>query len=542
MDTTSAPLVPYLHLFPMELWLACWTLCSSRQLRRLSLVCQLFRAICFPQLLQNQAVNMWKLQAGANEENWVDRLQELHRSAVRLDRLAKSSHVGSIRSWMFMGNNNSPGLAYLHVQNIHMFDVIYDRVLAKFSSTLGLYQNLRSLYLGSITIDEPFRTTLSSLSMLEDLTLRVCDVVAREGFLMEVHLFSFSGDLIRRGARSNTTLPLRIVSPKGLYKLDIDATPDSMSLITGFGAGKFPDLVDLSLHELFDVEVLLGFLNQCPRLEALTIRRDPGNMVVSLPKYLPRDIIPRLQRFTGLQELVGLFVLNRPVGAVTAFYESRDFIGGAPHTSVETLLLLLNDILRSSVPLLSLCLPSAPPSLDLIEAIASRFPEIKELSLTIFQPRSLLSMRVYANYGVPKVDLDIRSPELRDEDAFDNLPEDDLSDTEGYVPPPVVVVQHRADPEIITSTNLHTILNWIVCGRVLLPPTMEVLRFEVHEEEIPKEPRVISLDDQHRVIAALSEQCPLIRAVHIGYPSNFWRREGTLWKCSDKSSLQVVSN
>ncbi|KAJ7466044.1 hypothetical protein FB451DRAFT_964209, partial [Mycena latifolia] len=44
---------PYQHILPPEIWLACWTLCSTRQLRRLSLVCQLFRSLCLPLLFQD---------------------------------------------------------------------------------------------------------------------------------------------------------------------------------------------------------------------------------------------------------------------------------------------------------------------------------------------------------------------------------------------------------------------------------------------------------------------------------------------------------
>ncbi|KAJ7453424.1 hypothetical protein FB451DRAFT_668752 [Mycena latifolia] len=50
----SNPPIPYLFILPAEIWLACWTLCSSWQLRRISLVCQLFRSLCFPLLLQYQ--------------------------------------------------------------------------------------------------------------------------------------------------------------------------------------------------------------------------------------------------------------------------------------------------------------------------------------------------------------------------------------------------------------------------------------------------------------------------------------------------------
>ncbi|KAJ7871203.1 hypothetical protein B0H14DRAFT_2724719 [Mycena olivaceomarginata] len=43
----------YLHIVPLELWLACWALCSLQQLRRLSLVCKLFRSLVIPHLFES---------------------------------------------------------------------------------------------------------------------------------------------------------------------------------------------------------------------------------------------------------------------------------------------------------------------------------------------------------------------------------------------------------------------------------------------------------------------------------------------------------
>ncbi|KAJ7501582.1 hypothetical protein B0H11DRAFT_1908023 [Mycena galericulata] len=152
---------------------------------------------------------------------------------------------------------------------------------------------------------------------------------------------------------------------------------------------------------------------------------------------------------------------------------------------------VFKDILHSAVPALSLSLLSVLPSLDLLEAI------------------------------------------LRD-DALDNLPDEDISDAEEYAPQPIVAVEHRAHPEIVASTTLHigctpdTVLNWIACDRVSFPPLIEVLRFQVQEEQVTVQPRVISHADQHRVIAALSHGYPHLREVQIGYPSNLWKRDALL--------------
>ncbi|KAJ7669786.1 hypothetical protein B0H17DRAFT_949078 [Mycena rosella] len=48
------PQTAYLQMIPSEIWEACWRLCSTRQLRRISLVCWLFRSMCLPLLFPDQ--------------------------------------------------------------------------------------------------------------------------------------------------------------------------------------------------------------------------------------------------------------------------------------------------------------------------------------------------------------------------------------------------------------------------------------------------------------------------------------------------------
>ncbi|KAJ7444505.1 hypothetical protein FB451DRAFT_1294227 [Mycena latifolia] len=93
--------IAYLHILPAEIWLVCWTLCSARQLRRLSLVCQRFRSLCLPLLFQDQHFDGIPMQHRVDPDNWIDRVRHLHRTAVRLDRLAEGHHALLVRSWKF---------------------------------------------------------------------------------------------------------------------------------------------------------------------------------------------------------------------------------------------------------------------------------------------------------------------------------------------------------------------------------------------------------------------------------------------------------
>ncbi|KAJ7448075.1 hypothetical protein B0H11DRAFT_1744513 [Mycena galericulata] len=74
----SGPPITYLDLLPAEVWLACWILCSTRQLRRVSLVCQLFRSLCLPLLFSHQSFDAPELASDINRDNWLDRVRHLH--------------------------------------------------------------------------------------------------------------------------------------------------------------------------------------------------------------------------------------------------------------------------------------------------------------------------------------------------------------------------------------------------------------------------------------------------------------------------------
>ncbi|KAJ7817412.1 hypothetical protein B0H13DRAFT_1662719, partial [Mycena leptocephala] len=93
------PPVAYLRLLPVEVWLECWTLCSIRQIRRLSLVCHLFRSICLPLLLQDQTFDMEALRSGIDQDSWMNHVRHLHRTAVRLDKLAEAPFARFVQTW-----------------------------------------------------------------------------------------------------------------------------------------------------------------------------------------------------------------------------------------------------------------------------------------------------------------------------------------------------------------------------------------------------------------------------------------------------------
>ncbi|KAJ7906560.1 hypothetical protein B0H13DRAFT_1880439 [Mycena leptocephala] len=510
MDAGTA--VSYLQLLPMELWLACWTMCSPRQLRRLSLVCRLFRAICFPQLLQNQNLDAAALRLNLGGYNWTDRLHKLHRAAVRLDRLAPD-HATSIRSWKFIaiqaGHSATHQLDY--IQNIRFFDTVYDRVLTTFTSTLGFYKNLHTLHLQQLTIDAAMRNTLLSLSALEDLTVWNCPIVARDGVPLTVMVFTIRGTASGSNNEDTgaTEGPLRVVSADSLRRLHIDATDNSVALISGFGPAKrFAHLVHLSLHELIDVDLFLSLLKQCPQLKSLEILSMHKIAAASVPQYLSPDTVPLLQNLSGPWQLLGyswiIALTSRGCLFPSCLFPSLEGCGLSRHWK--------------------------PPSL---------FPALRELTINI----SPSSDGIVSRYPAPPdTSLDTRCPVLCDDDAFHNLPTDDISDAEDEPAPHVALVtpKHPIKDEWTPGGDFYTIVEWITSARILLPDTLEVLRLQVEGRLSSRRPRggfgtymaaTRKKDQEYQLIAALSGRYPLLHEVQIGYAFNCWKRiEGPLWE------------
>ncbi|KAJ7466113.1 hypothetical protein FB451DRAFT_1261788 [Mycena latifolia] len=444
---TSA--TPYQHIVPPEIWLACWTLCSTRQLRRLSLVCQLFRSLCLPLLFQCLQVNAVPLGRKVNQDNWIARVRHLHRTAVRLDRLAQGRHALLVRSWKFVARE---------ILNLSLFDTISERVIKTFSSTFGVYRSLRTLYIQGFVIDTSLQETLCSLPRLDELTLCNCDIIAQD-------------------------------DPGRLRSLHLD-TPYTWRLLASFGTEKFPHLIEVSLGVLSDVTLFFSFLKQCPRLERLTISHLHRDMTPHLPTSLHPTIVPLLRHLTVPRELIPLFTPNRPVNEVTVGSEVPP---------------LLMEISHTSAPLLFLEISCASPSDESMATIASMFPFLR---LSIEVPETPWVARRSPMTRPQSVDS--RCPSLCDDDAFNDLPSEEISDAEEDEPSTVGIF-HR-----------------ICTDSLPLPLTTDIFRLKTPPGLRERGP--MPLERRHQTLAVLSQQCPLLREVQLGLPCYNWTRIGSSWK------------
>ncbi|KAF7374260.1 Acylamino-acid-releasing enzyme [Mycena sanguinolenta] len=493
-----------LEILPTEIWVACWTLCSRRQIRRLSVVCTVFRNICLPLLFEHQTIEVGEARYGPKKENWVERIYGFHRAAVRLDALANSSRIDLVCSWRFGASDCLGPPPDWSVQLSVLFPCTYARLLNTFSATLSLYRNLRSLHFETLIIDVPFRRSLSELSRLENLTLCSCEILERNGFAMKLRSFVISTKRLTDPAAPKVTRePLQIVSPEFLHTLNLGDPDETTALFAAFSHAEFPHLVVLSIVHVWDLSGFLVFLTQCPRIEVLAITTIHPDVILSLPRFtLSPDTIPVLRDLTVCWEMLGLFSFNRPIAAATGLNNPQ------PHWRHSTAFnddftWALKDLLKASAPLLSLSIPETTPTPELFTAIMSFSPQLRQLSIHI--PESRFSTWLGPVPGSPLHPSPRRCPPFRDADVFNNIPEDDLSDAEQDEPPSVVLVQvlqKLSSP----STKLHQVFHRIFDGTASLPPQIEVLRL-IWEENIPfLTSEEVSVVEQQEIVAKLIVQ------------------------------------
>ncbi|KAF7344978.1 hypothetical protein MVEN_01660500 [Mycena venus] len=380
----------YLPFLPAEVWLACWTLCSRRQLRRLSLVCHFFRSLCLPLLLQDQTFDVASVMLRLRWDNWMDCVPRLHRTAVRMDKLTDSRLAPFVRSWKAaIGPDKSTRMLmhrhpdHLDWQDKHLAETMHDRIVTAFSTTLGACKNLSSLTLQNFTLDTPLRNTLTSLSRLNDLSFHDCCITARNGFL-PLKSLKISGH-----EHPDTRDPLQIASPDSIHTLYLGHSKYISPMLAGFGPVKLTHLVSLSIRLLLDTDAadLFQLLTQSPLLEALSSR----SLTQRPFPTLHRSAIPRLHTLTGPPLLIQSLAPNRPVRCATVVdVDGRLDLGlgldSDDELDPEHLMRICTDLSLSTAPLQSLTLPRTswgmtPTFLRELAALFPRPPGAEDHSL-----------------------------------------------------------------------------------------------------------------------------------------------------------------
>ncbi|KAK6987526.1 hypothetical protein R3P38DRAFT_3230626 [Favolaschia claudopus] len=327
-----------LDLVPLEIWVLCWMLCSRRQIRRLSLVCKLFRSISLPFLFKDQSFHVAAVCHDLFRDNWVDRLHQ-------------PPFTSLISSWQVIFGNEVPvGSQHKDIENIHLLDEMRIRVLDTFRKTLHRYPKLSSLDIQKNIVDAVFLTALASLSELKHLKLYIPD-----------KLVSYSGKHVAMTSESLQSLDLnRDTLLFDVFSRDIG----------------LPNLVSLSIGIVRHTEQLFSHIvDRFPHLESLAI--DSIQDTSPFPN-LPRYCFPKLRSLTGPPSMIEALAPNRPIcRAVMRQTWRMDHL--VPIDDSQQARIALS---RSSVPVTSLVLPGLILSLGLLSSVADLFPDLRELALT----------------------------------------------------------------------------------------------------------------------------------------------------------------
>ncbi|KAJ7017540.1 hypothetical protein C8F04DRAFT_1200314 [Mycena alexandri] len=223
----------------------------------------------------------------------------------------------------------------------------------------------------------------------------------------------------------------------------------------------------------------------------------------------------------------------------------------------------------SSAPLLTLTLRSISlrrtrPTLEFLTAVARLFPDLRELSIELWEFVSITICCTGRNAPLPPpIPDDSRSTALLDAEAFDHPAAEEISDSESDSrestsedidtesesedssppsPAPESIESQTPFPSTLHDDDegfmpsVQCILNPLFTGRVLLPSSLEVFRIHADEEMFPP---ALSAQQQRHTIAKLTLLCPLLREVQFGSISDNWKREGDVWKAFHPSGLSL---
>ncbi|KAJ6478880.1 hypothetical protein C8R45DRAFT_1156162 [Mycena sanguinolenta] len=487
--------VDYLHRVPAEVWIACWSLCSPRQLRRISVVCNLFRSLSLPFLFQHQTLDLTAVMQGATPDNWVDHFHRLHRMAVRLDALAASPFAVYVRSWRVC----LPSLQFRswlrwssNLKHLGLFDAMHDRATNIFFATLGLYRTISSLHITIDVVDAALWETLRCIPLLEALELRASR-------------FGVGDQSVSDPQRNDTEFPAASWMLRSLH------LADGRQLLKAFSANELPHLVHLSIQYVDVMAPFVRFVAQCPRLESIAVHY-PRSLLPGFSDVPPYSL-PLLHTLVGPSCLVRSLVPNRSMRAVSVVGE----------IVLQDLLSLCTDISRSTVPVHHLALPRATPTIEFLRSVVALLPHMRDLWLAIPDPRPTRSgflCRHGFHSPLPECAVDERVPAFCDAEAFDGLPPEEISDEEAEdVPINVgdVVSEKSRTPR--ARHHIENIITWIREGLLDLPPNIESFRLR------PDLPPGLPLTQQHRALVTLSARYPSLREVQVGGCGTTWRRE-----------------
>ncbi|KAJ7474920.1 hypothetical protein FB451DRAFT_278193 [Mycena latifolia] len=518
---------PWITKLPVEVWERCWGHCQNRHLRRLTLVCRLFRDIC-QRLLFFKQIFRAPYFDNITPLNWMHVLDRIVTSSLRLQHVRESRHISSVQHLAFLGSFElDVSWMFPKAKDIEDLNRRYLSAVREFSTTLYRYHQLCALHLSNLTIGVDLRQALCELPKLVELTLADCDIAWRNAPLLPLKRLSISGAL---SEQTGINYPLPILSPRSLQALRLQNSPDGDSVLYAFAPGEaFHQLVDLQISLTAEiVPRFFAFLLDCPCLRHIAILSAP----TSIPQNLPPSAIPHLSSFCGPISLVEPFVCNRPVDTIELTYPS----GARPADPVRDITLVLHRIAQSSVPLTSLTLPPIPPDISLFFTISNLFPRLLELNIDIWEPREYEPMSADDE------------PSDTVNDALDFCEQCDDYDSDGeeqFVSHETITVDYVSirvpssenspiAPKIVLNskgcpdrppTSFAALMDWLCTGYGSdFPPDLKVLSIRQLDPQFAP----FTVPQQRRAVVELSRRIPYLGVVGFAAQNN-WTLEDGLW-------------
>ncbi|KAJ7092516.1 hypothetical protein C8R43DRAFT_1244580 [Mycena crocata] len=547
------PPVDYCADVATEVWVRCWSQASSKDLRRLVLVCRYFRDICQPILFEHQQFEA--PSSGSIHRNiWTWVVYKLHLSGVRIRKMAGSPHVSSVRSWHFGGSFSFPALIDSHPSIVN----------------IGLPPESPFPTPEDIILDAPMREALATLPRLQTLELISCDVHSPSGPVLQIQDLTWGRLSYYHPHDEDPTGRFNLVSHETLKSLSLNGDNHTRALLSALSDDSkiAPNLLTISIH-LSDslLPVFLALLPGCSTLKRLEISH--SSLSAHPQGRLATTAMPRLEAYKGPRILAAFFISDRPV-SILELIGASGFTDEHKAVATEIINDLTNVALSSTgVRILSTIAPTEGAR-KIIKCIARQWPDLQQLSLALKEPPR--PPRPLPADLAPDDDSDGGGDFHGDEEDSDDPSVDertvDLSDVQSLAArsddESFLIVDNDSDdegesesepipiPEILAPGYLYTtgglvsapvdlpsarpvyepktfieFMDCICANIVTFPPSLETLSFE-KLWPTRRDSKPLTLGDYHRVVLALDRRLPSLRMVDFGH-RQIWRRHRSTW-------------
>ncbi|KAF7289163.1 hypothetical protein MIND_01377400 [Mycena indigotica] len=509
----------YLTAVPSEIWLNCWSLCTTPELMRLCLTCRAFAVICQPLRFRRMHRHPPTDEALRNNGSSLEKLAEdVERRLSLFEGFVASPYVSAVRSWHFSRVRIAKSEDLLDSVKLTF---AWLNFLDVFLGSLGAFSRTTKLTLLAFDFDEIVWDALQALASLEDLTFSSSHVEENPGPPLKLKHLRVVLVWPRNGGETCEADQLRIAAPETLVELETPYSHHVYPLLLAFVVDSTPllQLTRLQLDLIYNIlPILSSFLALCPNLASLElVFTGEAPQIIHYPDTFPKSTIPSLRSLIAPLPLVNAIVPDRPI---------RDLVVD-PYPGIEgwdEVRQVLDNIKSGSIENLTLHHHIPPQETEnVLTEIGQRFPGLQSLSIHIEEPESYMLV----------VDL----TEDEDEDCVSaekqkqvttraeaKLPATELPghryDSRGLEQPPPTLTSALLDLPL-PSAQTELALRHLLSPRLELPVGLKTFKVSFGHEI------ALSESVQHLVLLRLERALPTLQTLTLCRQS--WVRDHHLW-------------